>query len=232
MTTTTRLDIQAELDFYANDSELFNPEHELFQMTTKPGNPHLAVIAGPNASGKSLFMRAFAQRTLNAGLLPLTFSLRDRTGSGMSDIAGFRKIMVYGDDSTQSTGAGSVSVVRNAIEKNLNREQGCVLLLDEPELGLSDGYARALGRYIGASVESFPQECSGVLVVTHSRVLVQGLIDGSDSIPTFAYLGTEDLTLTEWVEMQESFTVEELLNLPALGHERFLAAQDKILKAR
>lgn len=227
-----RVDLAAELGFFASSSELFNPAHDLFHMTSVPGLPRLAVAVGPNASGKSLLVRAFAARCATAGLLPFTVSMRIRAAADSYEMTGMRRTVMFGDDGTQSTGAGSVRVVRTAIERNLDRPQGSVLLLDEPELGLSQGYAAALGEYIGMSAAGLPDSCSGILVVTHSRVLVSGLLEGAGALPTFARLGGGPADVHDWLSQDERMSVEELLALPDVNAERFRRAQDSILSPR
>lgn len=197
----------------AEESALFNNDGSPFRAAVEVGSPELLVITGENASGKSLLFRVIAQKVRDAGALPVTASIRERTGGGL------RAVMMFGDEETSSTGALSVRTCQKAFG-NLERPEGCVLALDEPELGLSDGYAAALGRYIGEQARSTPATCLGVVVVTHSRSLVRGLVEAFGALPTFVRVG-HDLSLAQWLEAPETRSVEELLALPHVGLERF-----------
>jgi len=130
-----------------------------------------------------------------------------------------------GEPSPVVTSSQSVSTVTRAFA-NLDRPTGTILGLDEPELGLSHGYAcaYALGRYIGEQALQLPRPCGGVVVVTHSRELVRGLVDGDGREPTFISVGA-DAALDTWLAACQEHTVDELLALNETGHERFLWAQ-------
>lgn len=133
--------------------------------------------------------------------------------------------MMFGDEQDQSTGATSVKVVSSAF-RNVDRPDGALLILDEPEVGLAESYARALGEYVGAQANSLPTSCAGVLVVTHSRPLVQGLISGYQNSPSHAAVSAQDEPkpgLQRWLEQVEHRSVDELLNLSSVGLERWRA---------
>lgn len=205
----------------ATESALFANDDCPFAVHVAPGAPKLVVVTGENASGKSLLFRVLTAKVNMAGALPVTLSIRERSGSGTGEMARFRQSMVFGDETDQSTGAASVRAVTAAFQ-NLDREQGSVLGLDEPELGLSDGYARALGEYIGEQARTLPRTCSGAVVVTHSRSLVDGLVRAYGKRPTFVSTGVDaPRTIADWVATPEVRTLEELLALPETNLDRF-----------
>lgn len=187
------------------------------EMCMKSGNPKLAVIVGENASGKSLLFRVLGARIRErTGATIVCSSIRERAQEGIA------RAFLYGDERTQSTGATTMSFIRGAIEKNLDREEGSVLALDEPELGLSDGYAHALGQFIGQSSQQLPEVCGGIVLVTHSRALVRGLLETCGKKPTFVMMGrdaTDDINT--WLETEEQRTIEDLLQLPDTGSQLF-----------
>ena len=191
-----------------------------FRAHVMDGDPHLMVIAGENASGKSLFFRLLALRLHADGLTPVQISIRERTGSGTYEMAEFRRHVMFGDEHEQSTGATSVRTIANAFERNLAREGGTVLLLDEPELGLSDAYAAAMGTWIGEQTRARASECAGVVVVTHSRTLVGALGAAYGQVPTFVATGAT-VNLDEWLTTPEVRSVLDLLALPEVGLERW-----------
>jgi antitoxin component of RelBE/YafQ-DinJ toxin-antitoxin module len=194
-----------------------------FHATVTDGDDRLVVIAGENASGKSLAFRILAHKVAATGALPITLSIRERCGAGTADMARMRQVMMFGDEAEQSTGATSVKTIAAAFRSNLDRAAGCVLGLDEPELGLSDGYARALGELIGTNTASLPDTCSGVIVVTHSRTLVAAMVAAYGATPTFLHCGPGASDLATWLDTVETRTVDELLALPDIGLERWRA---------
>lgn len=183
------------------------------------------VVAGPNCSGKSLFvesLRSFG-RTQHE-LSSVCVSIRERTGSGLSEMAGMRRMFMFGNESEQSTGATSVRVVGKAfdtvnahLEKKETKRN--LLVLDEPELGLSDGYCRAMGAYLAQRAQQMHSASWGLVVVTHSKALVDALAQelGPEHIPGFVHMNSP-LTLSEWTGSQESFSVEQLLDLAQQDH--------------
>lgn len=209
----------------AVDSLLFADAASPFEATAAPGDPHLVLVVGENASGKSLFFRSLTQRFRMGGGVPITLSIRERAGAGSADMSRMAQVMIFGDEAEQSTGATSVKAVTAAFS-NLDRPQGTVLGLDEPELGLSDGYAAAMGTYLGEQARTIPDPCAGVVVVTHSRTLVRALIDAYGQRPTFVHVrpaGAAAVGLDGWLDDVESRTVEELLALRDVGLERWRA---------
>ena len=202
---------------------LFGPDSP-FSAQVARGNSKLVIVTGENASGKSLFVRVSAaalQR--DDGALAVTVSIRERAGGGPHELGNLRRAMMFGDETEQSTGATSVGVVQTAFD-NLDREQGSVLITDEPELGLSEAYARALGKLIGRRSRDLSKACRGVFVVTHSRPLVRGLLDGYEA-PTHVSVGADDdqrrAGLQRWLNDDEHRTVEQLLGLRDAGLDRW-----------
>ena len=97
------------------------------------------------------------------------------------------------------------------------------------ELGLSDGYAEALGEYIGRSAREMGANVCGVIVVTHSRRLVAGLVRGLGGAPCMLAMESGVETVGQWLERREERSVEDLLELKELSHARFREVQE-ILK--
>lgn len=89
------------------------------------------------------------------------------------------------------------------------------------ELGLSDGYARALGEFIGKKSRELPECACGVMVVTHSRSLGRGMMEGLGATPGFITMNDAYSSYDEWLETQEYRSVEDLLNLRNKAHENF-----------
>jgi hypothetical protein len=214
----------------AAESMLFNDSGSPFRAAVS-GSARLLVVTGENASGKSLFVRVMAARLQQTEkVLPVTISIRERTGAGTSEVSGMRRVFMFGDEHEQSTGATSVNVVHNGF-KNVDRPS--ILILDEPEIGLSEAYAQALGTFIGEQAKDVPKQCIGVMVVTHSRPLVGGLIAGYGRRPThvavFPVEVPQKAGVTGWLDHVEERSVEDLLALRDVGLERWRKV-NKLLK--
>lgn len=226
-------DVVKVVNWVADESVLFQAEDSPFNATVAEGAPKLAVVTGENASGKSLFVRVAADLVDKQDTLPVSVSIRERTASGLSEIADLRRVFMFGDEHEQSTGATSVQVVATAF-RNVDRPKGAMLILDEPEMGLAEAYTRALGEFIGQQARDIPAKCIGVLVVTHSRALVQGLCDGYDKTPTHVAVSAEapaEAGIQRWLDTVEHRTVDELLALRDVGLDRWRRV-NRLLKPR
>lgn len=222
----TRLSEPTVLDglvrWTCEESLLFGDERSPFTAKAFPGrDPRICVIVGENASGKSVFFQVLAGIAKREhDLLPITISIRERSGAGTYEMSGMRRMMMFGDESQQSTGATSYNVVRNGFSNARRDDAKPLLLLDEPELGLSEGYARALGHYIGQEALALPETCAGVVIVTHSRTLVEGMTLMAGVNPTLVNLNPEPKPLLEWLETPEVRSIDDLKNLSDLAIAR------------
>jgi hypothetical protein len=195
-----------------------------FSAWVSDGDERIVLVVGSNASGKSLFVQVMASigRKAPFNWPPVSVSIRERTGSGMSDMASMRRSMMFGDETKQSTGATSVRVTETAFKNIWNAgDQPRLLILDEPDMGLSEDFAHAMGQLIGTRTqEQFPEgkPRSGVVVVTHSRSLVRGLI-ASGMRPSFVSMEVSQ-NLDEWLSEPQVRSLDELLALPSAAHQR------------
>lgn len=216
----------------AEESAILADEESPFRAAFIEGDARILLITGENASGKSLAFRLMAQLAQDNGIEPLTLSIRERTGDGTFEMARMRRAMIYGQETTSSTGAVSARVVESGFHNLIKRPIPAILGLDEPEIGLSDGYAEALGEYIGAQAQGIEGNACGVMVVTHSRRLAEGLIRGLNATPSMiALLPNADAacpSVADWIASRETRSVEDLLNLREISHKRYLQMQ-KIL---
>ena len=213
---------------YLNDatsSALLSGGDAPFAAHFTEGNSRVAVVVGGNATGKSLYVRVLSSRASNKEVLPISISIRERTGAGTSDMAGMRRMMMFGDESEQSTGATSVETVRRGFSNLAEhaKERQALLILDEPEMGLSEDYAAAMGQWLAWQARDLatPNEM-GVVVVTHSRALVRSLVSTLAVVlqsPHFVNMdGPEEIC--EWLDNPVHRTVDELLALPGVGRDK------------
>lgn len=204
----------------AQESVAFDACTSPFKARFVEGDERVLLIVGANASGKSLVFRMIAQMADADGIEALTLSIRERSASGPYEMARMRRSMIFGDEETSSTGAISARVVESGFS-NLSSRGNAILGFDEPEIGLSDGYAEALGEYIAICVKGMHGNACGVMLVTHSRRLAEGLVRGLGRDPAMLSMGEAPNDVGEWIKSREERSVEELLGLRTVALERF-----------
>jgi hypothetical protein len=186
------------------------------------GHPKFTVVTGDNASGKSLLCRAVAEKLREAHpkleVIPVTMNGRSR--------AGIERLAIWGDESRQSTGHLSVRAVLGGLRTCRERSNDHVLVLDEPDIGLAESYSAALGAYLAAFVEDMPVRTRGVIVVTHSRPLVNGLMGVE---PTSIRVGDDPRPLARW--LREGPVPRSIEDIEALA-ERSSATSSGINRVR
>lgn len=135
-------------------------------------------------------------------------SMRMRTSQGMG--ASF----MYGSERASSTGATSLRAVTGALYNARERKHPVWLMLDEPDIGLSDKYAAAMGAYLAQEVNSMPEHIRGVSIISHSRKLLSELLTGLDTPPHEVSMG-KNQSLSEYLAAQDEApaSIEELLSL-------------------
>lgn len=207
-----------------------------FKANIGEGDPRIVLVVGDNTSGKSFFvdnLRRIAADMYD-DVSTISISIRERTGSGLSEMAGIRRAMMFGDESEQSTGAVSAAMVKKSfanMESRLQDGKRVILVLDEPEMGLSENFHRAVGELIAkeTTAMSNPGDFS-VLVVTHSRKLGAGLLDtlaysAEPVVPTSLVMGDYP-NLASWFADDRNKSVDELLALHDKGRDNFRAVLD------
>lgn len=216
--------IKALAEDFNLTSALYTEQAELFPYEYSPGHPKVLMAAGANATGKSLYavvLQSFCKKVHETS--PINISIRERSGAGSNGMEGMRRVFMFGDETEQSTGATSVSVVRAGFS-NLNERakegKKPILLLDEPELGLSEGYSEAMGEFIADSVLKAEGGAVGVILISHSKPLARKLEERLGEPPSFVYAGPAKAStqgFKEWLSHRETFSMEDLLNLEELG---------------
>jgi Fe-S cluster assembly ATPase SufC len=181
----------------------------------------ILVVTGENASGKSLaFMiinqlgRSFAKQD-DVNLEVMDIGMGRRTRSGME------KGFMFGDESTDSTGNISLRVMQTAVSNSRSRERFHFLMLDEPDIGVGEGYHNAIGRYLADYASELPDKCLGLVVATHSRRIAERLLEaGASSVR----LGSDLRPVRDWIRDGDvEKTVDDLIGLKDVSLERFRA---------
>ncbi|CAB5514228.1 hypothetical protein LMG26857_03267 [Achromobacter anxifer] len=171
----------------------------------------LHLVLGDNGSGKSFLVQRLAKVAHAAGCSPMQLSMGYRARSGVE-----RQLM-YGDEATQSTGLASLGVMRRAFRSMQGwGSNPHVALLDEPDIGLSDRFAYPMGQRIAMFAMTRPAGTKGVLVVTHSRALVRGVLSelpSGESEPSVILLGSRYKSLANFLEEPAYATLDELEQL-------------------
>jgi len=186
------------------------------------GESRLAVITGPNCSGKSVFRKVLHGVCNDRSILYVNTSLEDRCNS-----SGLKRIMMYGTETDESTGYNSAKGFLKALQSSQSYERQHVLFFDEPDVGLADEYCAAMGHRLAQFVTSTPEQCLGVFLVTHNRHLVRPLLPLR---PYHAALGTQPLTLEQWAARE--IVPGDLDSLLVGGRETWHKVQEVINKRK
>ena len=189
------------------DTDYFGPDGPV-PCAADFAHPRFAVVTGENASGKSFLVRALAHRMREdrgrLEVMAVTMNMRSR--------GGMERAFIWGDEGRNSTGRLSVKAVIGGLKTCREREREHVLILDEPDIGLAEGYAGALGEYIAAFAGAMPERTLGLVVVTHSRPLVRALMPTN---PTAVRVGDDPRPLALWLE--EGPIPRTMADIEALG---------------
>lgn len=191
-----------------SNTHLLSDEDCPFSFHVQKGNPRVLVLAGENATGKSLLTSMLAACAYDDyGVEPMVVSMVRRTSSGMM------RVFTYGGEDYRATGEVSLSVSMKALNhlpKRLEESGAGMVILDEPDVGLSESYAHAFGVKLGQAINSLPKNKPwNVVLVSHSRELIRGMAETLDKAPTFIHTG-EPKTLDSWLEDRSRKSVEDL----------------------
>lgn len=176
------------------------------------------LISGENAGGKSLAIMIINQ-------LSRSFAKQDGSSLEVMDIGmhrrtegGVQRALMFGDEAMDSTGNISIKVVQGGLSTSKSRDGYHYLILDEPDIGVGEGYHNALGDYLGAFARDLPEKCLGFIVATHSRRVANKLLDaGASSLR----LGADLRPARTWVEHGDlEKSVEDLLSLKQTSVEK------------
>jgi hypothetical protein len=205
------------MDFISN-LVYFDPDDPIFITNFEPGpkKTKLLVVTGSNATGKSFFGRLVAAycktpKAMNNKIECIRVGMEIRATEGFH-----RAFVLQGMESEESTGVNSVHMLRGALRTAKSREHDNILVIDEPDIGLSEAYSVAMGEYIAKEMDDLSPLTKLVVLITHSRHIVEALLPFKPAHLRFGDL----MTLEEWVEFgPPPKSVEDLLNLPNQSRE-------------
>lgn len=190
---------------------------KMFVEKNEVSHPRILMIAGDNGSGKSLaveYLRGWVK--VFHEFATVQVSIRERTGAGLSDMAGMRRTFMFGDESEQSTGATSVRTTETAFKTLADRIKDgnpAILVLDEPDIGLSRSFAGAMGQYIGQRFKEVNSDNAYLVIISHNQTLAQELAKELRQDPAFVHMETPK-TFKEWSTENRIRSIDELLQLP------------------
>ena len=182
------------------------------------GHPTLAVMTGPNVSGKSLARKVLYHIHKDSKIEYIHTSQQARSTGGIM------RAFMYGDEAEESTGYNSIGTLLGAFKTAKARTASVSILFDEPEIGCGEELQAAIGVRIAQEINAIPN-LAALFVVTHSRYVVKQLLSLS---PTHLRLGDGEYSLQEWCE-REVTPVVSLESLRETGIERWRAVE-KLLK--
>lgn len=147
-------------------------QDDLIPYRYQKGTGKLCLVLGDNATGKSMVRRLLMHAVKEQKFEPIPLSMQGRSGDGGFGLKG----MVYGDEDWKSTGHNSVQTVQTMIKTSEGRAKDHVVCLDEPDIGLSDRWARSLGRALYEFMSKPPVHLVALFLTTHRVSLVRELL--------------------------------------------------------
>lgn len=175
----------------------------------------ITVLTGSNGSGKSLVRKIIGgrigEKVGKKQPVVAQMSMELRTGGSMD--GGAMNAFIR-DTSWNPTGLETI----NKLE-GLCKQKNRYLVLDEPELGMGEELIAAMVIFLN---ETLPQlkEIFGVLIITHSRSIVQNLtID-------FDFYNIEGMNKDQW--LNRVIIPQDIKKLSEDSHKLFLAIERRM----
>jgi hypothetical protein len=162
-------------------------------------------------------MAAWLQNKEVPKVEPIQVSMRYRAGN---EVSGFQRVAMFGSEDDDSTGVNSVNAMLKALNTSRARDNPHCVLFDEPDIGLAEEYAIPAGRHIGQFTADKPEHCGGVALISHSKPLIRGFVDGLGQTPHFLHMDGE-LTFEQWLNTTSERSFEELQSLSSRNVERW-----------
>ncbi|APU88957.1 hypothetical protein Rctr197k_160 [Virus Rctr197k] len=179
------------------------------------GRSNLVVIVGDNATGKSFYRRMVQVLCHKAKVECVHISME-----GRSD-AGWQRALIYGTEQWQATGKITAHTILMAIKTANDRTRNHVIVLDEPDVGLSDEYVLGAANALTSFSMKMPKHTRAFFVITHRRVLVEGLLEAKPHVLIFGK--QRPATIQEWLE--RPIKAADLSELEKKNHAMFKAIQ-------
>lgn len=172
----------------------------------------LILVYGPNGAGKSFFLRALRALAKEEGFEPLPVTMGQRTEGG------FHRSFMYSPfgEAQESTGLNSLFAVKGAMRTAAGLDRKCLVILDEPDIGMAEGYAAALGEFIATEAKNIAPGAAGIALCTHSKALVRRYCECAEYTPHAVHLygdfDAQPQSLEDWLAHQDTYTLDRLLS--------------------
>lgn len=178
------------------------------------------ILTGPNGSGKSLVRKqlSFKLKNDNKTGKVQQVSMQLRTGANMFGLGAF-----VHDSDWDSTSGHTYYLVSSLIESCIKEKSEDYIVIDEPEIGMSKESQLAVAHLIRDNLDNILSNNLGLMVITHSEVIVKELKDVCD----FKYLDidSKDMTADEWINREIKPT--DFKELGKWSHELFLEVRKR-----
>lgn len=167
--------------------------NHLIDLTDSIDVNKITILTGPNGSGKSLVRKLIASTVakerpeINAKEVVASVSQERRTNS---NAAWGAMSSVFSDLPWNPTSLETYHLCKRLSQDNL---KGRYLIFDEPEIGMSE--EGILGWSLWFK-KTFGDYSSGILIITHSRILVESLRDISE------FVNISGLSRDEWLNRE------------------------------
>lgn len=178
-------------------------------------NSQALIIYGENVSGKSLIGKLCEAIFRKDGVGSRSASVGNRTASGIE------KALIYGDETSQSTGATSFKVLDLCLTAGINDNGESLMILDEPDLGLSPKYSRTLGKYIAEKINEAPDD-KYLVVVSHNADFLESFYSILNIKSSYVGINTTE-SLEEWIKSDSMASLDDLINLKSLDGDKYRA---------
>lgn len=168
----------------------------------------ILLMSGLNASGKSVIGKVF-EGTCKKNQIPFrSCSMRNRT----SGLMGQR--LIFGDESDSSTGYNSFSAALSGLKSTFDSETPSLMILDEPDIGLSEEYAGALGEYFAQLLNESIQKTQGIVIISHSKNMFKRFLEAYKNPVSKSYIGKKEVGFDEWLYKENlRLSVDDLLGM-------------------
>ena len=152
---------------------------------------HVTILTGDNGTGKSLIRKVLCSSLRNQEnddtIKIADISMEKRTGlhAGLGGGGVFLR-----DVEWVATSDNSLSFLYSL----LNSAKDRYLVLDEPELGMSQDLQKSIGIYLSKRIPETMKENRGMLIITHSREFVRSL-----SVEHVVFVNLQKKSEEEWL---------------------------------